>query len=106
MAHLSVKHAHLHLLIGLWLVVDALVSIVYSTDLILLFQVGRVARLAIGGLILLQKLPLKYTRWIGLYLALEALGSVLISPDDGLLWQAGRIGRVLIGAWMYQDVHK
>ncbi len=106
MSWLSVKHENLHLLIGAWLVIDALISVIYSTDLIWQFQVGRVVRLAIGILIVFKQLPLTYTSWIGLYLASEAIGSTVISPDDAPLWQAGRIGRVLIGAWMYQDGQK
>ncbi|HLD75877.1 MAG TPA: hypothetical protein VI874_02575 [Candidatus Norongarragalinales archaeon] len=99
------KHQDLHLLAGLWLIADAAASIAYSTDLILVFQVGRVARLAIGLSLILGKIPGRFFKGIGIYLALEALGSVLVSPDDSFLWQAGRIGRVFIGAWMVRDTH-
>lgn len=87
---------------GAWLVVDALASLAYSTDLIFLFQVGRIVRLAVGFFLFAGSLPKGYAKGLGLYLALEAIGSTIISPDDTLLWQAGRIGRVLIGAWLYE----
>ncbi|MBI4360628.1 hypothetical protein HY572_02535 [Candidatus Micrarchaeota archaeon] len=96
------KEKTVALVAGVWLVVDALLSIVYSTDLILLFQVGRVARLVIGLFLLFGHIPKKYGPLIGVYLALEAIGSTAVSPDEGLLWQAGRIGRVFIGILFYQ----
>lgn len=96
------KNRSLALLAGVWLIVDALASIIYSTDLIVLFQVGRVARLVIGLFLLFGHVPRTYAPWIGIYLALEAIGSTVISPDDGILWQAGRIGRVFIGILFYQ----
>ena len=85
-----------------FLIVDALISLVYSTDLILLFAVGRIVRLTVGLLLLAGQFPKRYAQWIGLYLALEAIGSTIVSPDDAVLWQAGRIGRVLIGGWLYE----
>ncbi len=99
---IDVKDASIGRFLGVWLIVDAVLSLIYSTDLIWLFQVGRVVRLAFGILLLFYHLPKSYARGFGLYLALEALGSTVISPDDAILWQAGRIGRVLIGAWLYE----
>ena len=98
----DLKSRSIVLFAGLWLIVDAFFSLVYSTDLIWLFGVGRIVRLAVGVLLLFGRFPKGYAREIGIYLALEAIGSTIISPDDALLWQAGRIGRVLIGAWLYE----
>ncbi|MBI5226313.1 hypothetical protein HY994_03685 [Candidatus Micrarchaeota archaeon] len=102
---LDFNDRRVHLLAGVFLIVDALISLVYSTDLILLFAVGRIVRLTVGLLLVVGKLPKSYAKWIGLYLALEAIGSTIVSPDDAVLWQMGRIGRVLIGAWLYSDEH-
>lgn len=99
---IDVKDTSIGRFLGVWLIVDAVLSLIYSTDLIWLFQVGRVVRLAFGILLLVHHLPKSYARGFGLYLALEALGSTVISPDDAFLWQAGRIGRVFIGAWLYE----
>jgi len=99
---LGLKPSSIAFLAGAWLVVDAVISIIYSTDLILLFQVGRIVRLSVGLLLLVGRLPKSYAKAIGIYLALEAIGSTIISPDDALLWQAGRIFRVFIGAWLYE----
>ncbi|MBI2444958.1 hypothetical protein HYV43_01050 [Candidatus Micrarchaeota archaeon] len=98
----GLKPSSLAFLAGVWLIVDAFVSLIYSTDLIWLFGVGRIVRLAVGLLLLADRFPKSYAPWIGLYLALEAIGSTIISPDDAPLWQAGRIGRVFIGAWLYE----
>jgi len=97
------KEKSIALLAGAWLVVDALASLAYSTDLILLFQVGRIVRLAVGLLLFAGSLPKGYAQAIGIYLALEAIGSTIVSPDDAILWQTGRIGRVFIGAWLYES---
>jgi len=90
------------LLAAAWLLADAILSIAYSTDLIVLFQVGRALRFGIGLFLLFgRKLP--YANYFGIYLALEAIGSTVVSPDQDILWQLGRIGRVFIGIWLYKE---
>ncbi|MEM4254834.1 MAG: hypothetical protein QXR53_00695 [Candidatus Norongarragalinales archaeon] len=86
---------------GVFLILEGIFSIVYSTDQIPLFFAGRLLRIAIGIMFLLNALPKNLWKIAGVYLILEAMGSMVFSPDQDELFQLGRLIRVAFGAMLY-----
>ena len=86
---------------GAFLILEGFFSIIYSTDQIPLFLAGRLLRIAIGALFLLNALPQKWLKIAGVYLIVEAIGSMVFSPDQDALFQLGRFIRVAFGAMLY-----
>lgn len=86
---------------GVFLVIEGIFSILYSTDQIPLFFAGRLLRIAIGALFLLNALPKKWWKITGTYIVLEAVGSMVFSPDQDELFQLGRLIRIAFGAMLY-----
>ena len=84
-------------LFGIFLILEGMFSIAYSTDQIELFFFGRLLRILIGLLFLFGCLPQSFYKISGLYLVAEAVGSALYSPDQDLLFQAGRAVRIIFG---------
>ncbi|HLD63237.1 MAG TPA: hypothetical protein VI875_05225 [Candidatus Norongarragalinales archaeon] len=86
---------------GIFLILEGIFSIVYSTDQIPLFLAGRLLRIAIGALFLLGALPENLWKIAGIYIVLEAIGSMVFSPDQDELFQLGRLIRVAFGTMLY-----
>ncbi len=86
---------------GVFLILEGIFSIIYSTDQIPLFLAGRLLRIAIGVLFLLEALPAKWWKIAGIYIILEAIGSMAFSPDQDELFQLGRLIRIAFGAMLY-----